>query len=437
MIFKNNKYKSLIIAVLITIIVGIFAFKLIDNIGMLIDIIRKFISLSMVFVYGIIIAYILSPIVSFFEKRVKLSRNISITLTYAILLGSIILLAVYGIPGLIENIKEIGSNVPSYISSIEDFINNILEKDDVSKFINTAGIKVNIDMYIDKAGNLVMTAIEGSLLKMVTFSSVIVKFIIGLLVAIYILIDKERLLFECKRVLYLVIKKEKSEKIVEFIKTYNSMIGTYIGIKAIDSLIIGIMAFVLLNIVKSEYAILLAILVGITNMIPYFGPFVGEIIGFLINVFVSPAKGIIVFLTLFGLQMFDGWYLDPKLIGDKVGVRPFWIIYSVVIGGGFFGPLGMLLASPTAATIKIYYGKLLDKNKDIIDELTDYDNKKMNVKIQKKKSSENSRYSYFLQLEQFDEQLPQLQLPLDDFFIFLKIIYPEAITKIAVIIISK
>lgn len=387
MIFKNNKYKSLIIAVLITIIVGIFAFKLIDNIGMLIDIIRKFISLSMVFVYGIIIAYILSPIVSFFEKRVKLSRNISITLTYAILLGSIILLAVYGIPGLIENIKEIGSNVPSYISSIEDFINNILEKDDVSKFINTAGIKVNIDMYIDKAGNLVMTAIEGSLLKMVTFSSVIVKFIIGLLVAIYILIDKERLLFECKRVLYLVIKKEKSEKIVEFIKTYNSMIGTYIGIKAIDSLIIGIMAFVLLNIVKSEYAILLAILVGITNMIPYFGPFVGEIIGFLINVFVSPAKGIIVFLTLFGLQMFDGWYLDPKLIGDKVGVRPFWIIYSVVIGGGFFGPLGMLLASPTAVTIKIYYGKLLDKNKDIIDELTDYDHKKMNVKKEKCKNT--------------------------------------------------
>ncbi len=100
-------------------------------------------------------------------------------------------------------------------------------------------------------------------------------------------------------------------------------------------------------------------------MIPYFEPFVGEIIGFLINVFVSPAKGIVVFLTLFGLQMFDGWYLDQKLIGDKVGVRPFWIIYSVVIGGGFFGLLGMLLASTTAATIKIYYGKLLGKTKKL------------------------------------------------------------------------
>ena len=85
--------------------------------------------------------------------------------------------------------------------------------------------------------------------------------------------------------------------------------------------------------------------------------------------------------------MFDSWYLDPKLIGDKVGVRPFWIIYSVVIGGGFFGPLGMLLASPTAATIKIYYGKLLDKNKDIIDESTDYDHKKMNVKKEKCKNT--------------------------------------------------
>ena len=360
MIFKNNKYKSLIIAVLITIIVGIFAFKLIDNIGMLIDIIRKFISLSMVFVYGIIIAYILSPIVSFFEKRVKLSRNISITLTYAILLGSIILLAVYGIPGLIENIKEIGSNVPSYISSIEDFINNILEKDDVSKFINTAGIKVNIDMYIDKAGNLVMTAIEGSLLKMVTFSSVIVKFIIGLLVAIYILIDKERLLFECKRVLYLVIKKEKSEKIVEFIKTYNSMIGTYIGIKAIDSLIIGIMAFVLLNIVKSEYAILLAILVGITNMIPYFGPIIGAVPGAFILFIVSPMKCLIFIIMVFVLQQFDGLILGPKILGESTGVRPLLILFSITVGGAYFGPLGMFLGVPFFATVQFLIKNWVD-----------------------------------------------------------------------------
>jgi len=363
---KNNKYRGLIIAVLITIIVALLAFKLIDNIDLFINVIKKFISLSMAFIYGIVIAYILTPIVNMFELKAKLNRGVAIALTYAILIGGITICGLYGIPGLIENIKEIGSDIPNYINSIEGFVNDVLDQEELSSFIKTTGIKVNVDTYIDKAGNIVMSALEGSVMKMVSLSSIILKFIIGLLVAIYILMDRERLLCECKRLMYLVLKEEKSNKIIEFVKIYNSMIVTYIGIKAIDSMIIGVLAFILLNIVQSEYAILLAILVGITNMIPYFGPFIGEIIGLLINIFVSPMKGIIVFLTLFSLQMFDGWYLDPKLIGNKVGVRPFWIIYAVVIGGGFFGPIGMLLASPTAATIKIYYKKLLVKNKVII-----------------------------------------------------------------------
>ena len=371
MIFKSNRYKELIIAVIIIIGVSLVIFKLIDNLDVLVGVLRKIISFSMPFIYGIVIAYVLNPLVKIFEKKAKLSRGVSIVLTYAVLIGAISLLALYCIPELIENIKDIVSNIPEYINSVEKFINDILDKQEIQNLISTTGTKINIDYYIDRAGEIAIAAIEGSLMKMVSISSLIVKFILGLLVAIYILIDKERLLFEAKRVMYLIFKKENSDKIIEFIKTYNSMIGTYIGIKAIDSTIIGILAFILLNIVKSEYSILIAILVGITNMIPYFGPFIGEIIGFLINVFVSPFKGLVVFLVLFSLQMFDGWYLDPKLIGDKVGVRPFWIIYSVVIGGGFFGTIGMLLASPTAATIKIYYGKLLEKNKKALSGIND------------------------------------------------------------------
>lgn len=367
MFLKNNKYRRLIVAVIITIVISLIAFKLIDNIGVFINIIYKFISLSMTFIYGIIIAYILTPIVKLFESKIKLTRGGAIAVTYAILVAIISILCLYGIPGLIENVKEIGSDMPGYINSIENVVNDLLEKEEVNSFINATSVKINIDTYIDKVGEIVISGLEGSLMKMVNIFSIIIKFIVGSLIAIYILLDKERLLFECKRVMYLTIKKEKSDKIIEFIKVYNSMIITYIGIKAIDSMIIGIIAFILLNLVDSEYAILLSIFVGITNMIPYFGPFVGEIMGLTINFFISPIKGIIVFLVLFSLQMFDGWYLDPKLIGNKVGVRPFWIIYAVVIGGGFFGPIGMLLASPTAATIKIYYRKILEKNKVIIE----------------------------------------------------------------------
>lgn len=367
MFLKNNKYRGLIIALIISILVILILFKLIDNADIFINIIKKFISLSMSFIYGVVIAYVLTPIVKLFEKKAKLNRGLSIALTYAILIGSIALLALYAIPNLIDNIKEIGSNIPNYITSIEDMINKVIGQEEINSFINTTGANININTYVDKVGQIIIGALEGSVMKMVSLSSIIIQFIIGLLVAIYILMDKERLLFECKRLMYLILKKEKSDRIIEFIQTYNSMIVTYIGIKAIDSTIIGILAFVLLTIVNSEYALLLAILVGITNMIPYFGPFIGEILGFLINVFVSPMKGVVVFLALFALQMFDGWYLDPKLIGNKVGVRPFWIIYAVVIGGGFFGPIGMLLASPTAATIKIYYKKILDKNKVIVE----------------------------------------------------------------------
>lgn len=367
MFLKNNKYRGLIIALIISILVILILFKLIDNADIFINIIKKFISLSMSFIYGVVIAYVLTPIVKLFEKKAKLNRGLSIALTYAILIGSIALLALYAIPNLIDNIKEIGSNIPNYITSIEDMINKVIGQEEINNFINTTGANININTYVDKVGQIIIGALEGSVMKMVSLSSIIIQFIIGLLVAIYILMDKERLLFECKRLMYLILKKQKSDRIIEFIQTYNSMIVTYIGIKAIDSTIIGILAFVLLTIVNSEYALLLAILVGITNMIPYFGPFIGEILGFLINVFVSPMKGVVVFLALFALQMFDGWYLDPKLIGNKVGVRPFWIIYAVVIGGGFFGPIGMLLASPTAATIKIYYKKILDKNKVIVE----------------------------------------------------------------------
>ena len=203
---KNNKYKGLITAVLITIVVALLAFKLIDNIEIFINIIKKFISLSMSFIYGIVIAYVLTPIVKLFEVKAKLKRGVSIALTYAILIGGITIWGLYGIPGLIENIKDIGSDIPSYINSMDDVVNDVLEQEQLSKIINNIGINMNLNTYIDKAGEIVMSAIEGSLNKVVSLSSIIFNIIIGLLVAIYIIIDKERLLHECKRIMYLILK---------------------------------------------------------------------------------------------------------------------------------------------------------------------------------------------------------------------------------------
>lgn len=368
MFLKNNKYKDLIVALVTTITLLIVLYKLMNSLDIIfIGVLSKFISLTMPFIYAMVIAYILNPIVMIIEKKYKVSRGISIFVTYIILGIIISIICIYGIPNLFKNIKEIVSEIPSYITLAQEFVYNVLEDYQIKEVISNTGVLVDIESYINRFGKVIMNILEDSLSTVFVLSSQLVKFLLGILISIYILVDKERLLREVKRVLILIFKKDKTEKIIEFFKTYHKMIGTYIGIKAIDSTIIGCMAFILLSMVKSEYTLLLAIIVGVTNMIPYFGPFIGEITGLLINIFVSPVKGVIVFLTLFALQMFDGWYLDPKLIGGKVGVRPFWIIFGVVIGGGFFGPLGMLLASATVATIKIYYIKLLIKNSIIVE----------------------------------------------------------------------
>lgn len=362
---KQLKYKDIIITVVAIIIISTVGVKVIDNFQYFFEIIKKVIALSMPFVYGLIIAYILNPLVNVFEKKLKLKKGISILMTYALLIGAVTLIGVYFIPNIIESTVELTKSMPQYITDIQNQVNEFLNKEEVKGVISSTGTFDNINALITQFGAMAVSILEGSATRILSISGQIFNFIIGLLVSIYVLTDKERLIKGIKRLAFIVLKPKRAEQLIEVVRVYHKMICTYIGIKAIDSSIIGIMAFVLLTLVKSEYAGLLSIIVGITNMIPYFGPFIGEIVGFLINIFVSPLKAITVFLTLLSLQMFDGWYLDPKLIGGKVGVRPFFIIFAVVIGGGFFGPIGMLLASPTAAVINIYFIKMMNKNKGL------------------------------------------------------------------------
>ncbi|CDG01384.1 Putative permease [Clostridium chauvoei JF4335] len=364
---KNIKHKDLIVSIVIAIVMGIIGYKIIDNYQYFFGVLGKLLSLCVPFIYGLVIAYILNPLVKRIERKFKLKKGLAILTTYAILIGVIALISFYCIPNIVESAIDLTKDIPSYITEMQNGLNNLLSNESIKDLIVSTGTMESVNRLISQVGTVAVTLLEGSISYAFSISSNLMKFVLGIMISVYVLVDKERLIAGTKRILFIIFKKEKSEKIIEFVRIYNHMIGTYIGIKAIDSSIIGGLAFILLNLVKSEYAVLLACIVAITNMIPYFGPFIGEIVGFLFNVFVSPTKGILTFLVLLSLQLFDGWYLDPKLIGSKVGVRPFFIILGVVVGGGFFGPVGMLLASPTVATIKIYITRLMDKNKELVE----------------------------------------------------------------------
>ena len=356
----------MLITIVIAILLGIVGFKVIENYPYFFSILKKFWSLMLPVVYGLVFGYILNPLVKLIKRRFKVKEGVAILSTYLLVLALLILASIYLIPIMIDSAVDITTKMPIYIQETQDWLDIILNNESVKEIINTTGTMDNVNHIITQFGTMAVTLLEGSISYIFTISSQIVKLFLGLLISIYVLVDRDRLIKESKKVTFLILKEKKGKKLIEGVRIYNNMIGAYIGIKAIDSAIIAAMALVLLTIVKSEYAFLLAVIVGITNMIPYFGPFIGEIVGFLFNVFVSPTKGVIVFLVLLALQLFDGWYLDPKLIGDKVGVRPLFIIIAVLIGGGFYGAFGMLLASPTAATIKVYYERIMKKNEDLV-----------------------------------------------------------------------
>ncbi len=359
---KENKYFDLFILVIIAMVV----FKVVDNYKYFFSFMKKLYLIISPFIIAIICAYVLSPLVNLFKTRLKFNKITAILCTYIFLGIIIFLMLFFTIPSLIDSAINMTSQVPEYLSKIQKYSNNIYYNQNLKQIINSEEIYNKIDHILTAAGNQAVVLLQNSLSSILSLTGNIVRYIFGFLMSIYVLIEKEKLLLNAEILLYMIFKERNGTIIINLIKTYNKMIGRYIGIKALDSIIIGLIAFVALYIIKIPYAVWIACVVAVTNMIPYFGPLIGEIFGAAITLFVSPFQALVVFCILLLIQQFDAWYLDPKLIGKKVGVSPFAVIFAVIVGGGLFGPVGMLLASPTMATINIYYSRMISnfKNKN-------------------------------------------------------------------------
>lgn len=363
---KNIDIIFLLIGIVITYIV-------IDNYQNVFKVITNLLSIIAPFIYALIFAYILNPIMKFIEKKFNLKRGIAIAITYIFVIGIFILISIYVIPNVVDSIVAITSDIPSYITTVQEWIGDAVKNKDLNEILNSTGLLDNLASLSTKAGTIAIEVLQNSVSSIYSFTSNIVKIVFGFLVSIYVLMDKDKLLKDSKTLIYLALKEERAGKLLEWLKVLNKMIGVYVGTKALDSLIIGLMALVGLLILNAPYAILLALIVGFTNMIPYFGPLIGEVIGGIVGIFVSFSMAAKIVIFLLVLQQFDAWYLDPKLIGNKVGVRPFFIILAVMIGGGFFGVTGMILGAPIMATINIAYeykvSVLKVKNKNLMEKI--------------------------------------------------------------------
>jgi len=196
-----------------------------------------------------------------------------------------------------------------------------------------------------------LSALPDVLNYTVSVGSGAVKLIMILIISVYMLTGKDNLLFQFKKATYAYFSKHRADRMVEIAHRSSEIFSGFIIGKLIDSIIIGILCFIGMMFIYPDYTVLVAVIVGVTNMIPFFGPFIGAIPCVFILLVVSPMAAAVFTVFVFLLQQFDGNILGPKILGDSLGLSPIWVLAGILIGNGLFGIAGMLIGVPTFAVL--------------------------------------------------------------------------------------
>lgn len=315
------------------------------------------------FIYGFIIAYILNRPMNFFENRAfrfcdkkkprpKLKRYLSIITVFIIAVLIISVLFYIVIPQVSKSVVSIVNALPDYLRTFQTWAEDILtrfhlntENGIIDKlFVSSSDIIQNVTTFaMDKLPAIFTFSKQ--------FTSVILNIFVGIIISIYMLANKERFLAQVKKVMHALLPQRLTGKVMVIAHSSNERFNGFIIGKLLDSLIIGIICFIGTSLLNMPYAMLVSVIIGVTNIIPFFGPFIGAIPSALIILIIEPIKALWFIIFIIVLQQFDGNILGPKILGDSTGLSAFWVMFAILVGGGLFGFMGMFIGVPTFAVI--------------------------------------------------------------------------------------
>lgn len=321
---------------------------------------------------GIVIAYLLNPIMKFLEKhlihflkpRMKNGNKVKKTARAAAIAGSllflvmiVVLLLAAIIPSISQSIQSMVTKLPEEISNLSDWIDDVTNGNtEVSDMVEEA-VKKGTDAIENFWQTDVLTKVQTYLTSITSGViygvKLVLNILIGLIISVYVMASKETFAGQAKKIIYAIFKPVRANIIVETVRKSNEIFGGFISGKILDSAIIGVIAYIVLAIMKMPDSILIAVIVGVTNIIPFFGPFIGAIPSFVIIVLQDPMKGIYFLIFIVILQQIDGNIIGPKILGDSTGLSSFWVVFAIMVFGGLWGFPGMLLGVPIMAVI--YY----------------------------------------------------------------------------------
>ena len=361
----NSRYFTIVIYGLMFVLGTILLVRIVGSFNNTVKLLGQALQVIAPFLVGAFIAFILYPLVRFFYRNLfkntlhmksdKLSKWLSILVTYVIAIGVIAILMVFILPQLYTSITDIVDRLPVWYNNLTTMVDNFENRHADLGFIDYNVINEHLTSLYPKIISYLTDTLANLLPYVVNTSMAIVKgivnLIISIMVSVYMISDHKNIFYQFKKLLYAVFPKQAADTARTICRESTNIFLKFMYGKAIDSVIIGIICFICMNIFKFPYTVLISVIVGITNMIPYFGPYIGGVLGGIIIVIVNHVQVIFFSVIILVIQQFDGLFLGPKILGDSTGLKPLWVIFAIVVGGAMFGVLGMFLGVPTMAVI--------------------------------------------------------------------------------------
>lgn len=376
----NKEYRQKMLLQLSVIAAGIFLFFIAWRFDEIAGIVKQLLRILQPVIIGLVLAYLLYPSVRFFKRHLenllgriikkekpckKVSNFLAITIVFLIVGFSIYLLGRMILPELITNVVGAVNQVPGQLRQLLAEVTERLQTNPeilakLNQYIAELQSWLQNWLLNDFLGqmNTVLASVSVGILDAL---SLLGDFIIGIVVAVYALSSVESFKRQAKKLLYALVLEPKAGNLLHVVQKSNSIFSGFISGKIIDSAIIGVLCFICMHFMKMPYTALISVVVGVTNVIPFFGPYVGGVIGSILLLLVSPKQGLIFVVFVLILQQIDGNIIGPRILGDSTGLTPFWVIFAILVGGGAFGVAGMILGVPTMGVIYYLLGLFVNR----------------------------------------------------------------------------
>lgn len=380
----EKKHWSWGLTAFLVIIACIVFYSVIQHWKSIVDAFRTLFGILSPFIWGAVLAYLLSPVVRVYQtymfeplamrlykgdksKARKFGRGIAITFAILILIALITILFYLIIPQLYESIESLVLNISSSINKLQDWADSSLKNYPLLEE-NFSGVLSDLtgsftkwlkDTLLPQMSDIISSVSTG----VISVVKALANAIVAVVVSIYVMYNREKFLAQIKKLMYSIFSVKTAKKIIIETRYTDKIFMGFFGGQIIDSLIVGIITYIGSLIIGIKDPVLIAVIIGVTNVIPIFGPFIGAVPSALIVLMYSPIKCLIFVIFILVLQQFDGNVLVPKIVGNKTGLSGFWVLFAIIVGAGLIGPFGMIIGVPlfavlSAAVKSITYSRL-------------------------------------------------------------------------------